>query len=145
MVGNFLIVAPGVVVGEHLVELLQPVGIELFYGPADLPVDLLSPGEEEAVVGHLLGEGVLEDILELGEEPLLVDELQALEVEEVGLQLFLHLRDGLEDTEGELPADDGGDVHDPFQALVEAVDTGGDDPLDGVGDLDVGEVFCLRR
>ena len=134
------VIASGVVVGEHLVELMEPIGVELFYGPADFPVDLLSPGEEEAVVGNFLREGMLEDVLEFGEEPLLVDQFETLEVEQVGFQVFFHLRDGLEDAKGELPADHGGDVHDSFETFVEAVDTGGDDPLDGVGDLDVGEL-----
>ena len=39
---------------------------------------------KQAVVGHLLGQGVLEDVLQLREEALLIDELQSLEVQELG-------------------------------------------------------------
>ena len=68
-----------------------------------------------------------------GKSRLLVDELQALEVEEVGFQLLPHPGDGLQDAEGEVPADHRGHLHDPLQVLLQPVHPGGDDPLDGVG------------
>ena len=101
-------------------------------------MQILPSFEKKAVIRHFLGKSVLEDVLELGEEAFLVDELEALEVEEMGFQPFLHLGDRLEDAEGELTADDGGNLHDPFQVLLQAVHAGRDDPLDRIGDLDVG-------
>ena len=70
-------VAASVVVGEHLVELLQAVRVEVLYGLPYRSVELFPLLLEQGVVGHLLGEGVLEDVLQFGEEALLVDELQA--------------------------------------------------------------------
>ena len=73
-----------------------------------------------------------------GKEALLVDELQALQVEEVDFQVLPHAGDHLQDAEGEVPPDDGGELHGPLQVLLQSIHAGRDDPLDGVGDLDVG-------
>ena len=98
--------------------------------------------EKQAVVGHLLGQGVLEDVFQLREEALFIDELQALEVEQVGFELLSHAGDGLQDAKGELPADHRGHLHDPLEVLLQPVHAGGDDPLDGVGHLDLGRLAC---
>ena len=67
-------------VGQHLVELLQPLRVKFLNRLSDLFVDLFPPLEQQAVVRHLLGQGVLEDKLELREKALLLDKLQSLEV-----------------------------------------------------------------
>ena len=98
---------------------------------------------KEAVVRHLLGQDVLEDVLQLGEELLLVDELQALEVHEMGFEVLPHAGDGLENAEGEVPADHRGHLHGSFQVLLEPVDPGGDDPLDLSG-ISISEGLWVR-
>ncbi len=50
----------------------------------------------------------------------------------MGFELFPHADNGLQDTEGELPADNRGHPHDFLQGFLEPVDAGGDDPLDGI-------------
>jgi len=57
---------------------------------------------------------------------------------EMGLQVSLHAGYSLEDGEGEVPADDGGDLKGSFEVLLQAIHAGRDDPLDGIGDLDLG-------
>ena len=78
-------------IGKHLVELFQAIGIERFYSFAYPLVDFLPAFEKEAVVRHFLREGMPEDIFELRKQALLVDEFQALEVQEIALEVFLRL------------------------------------------------------
>jgi len=56
------------VVGEQFVVFFKALGVEVLYGSSYLLVNLLSPLEKQAVIGYLLGEGVLEDIFQLREK-----------------------------------------------------------------------------
>ena len=114
-------------VGEHLVELFQPVWVDLFDSPSNLLMDLLSPFKKQAVISYLLGEGVFKDIFELREKSLLVDELKTLKVDEMGFKLFFHFHDGLKDTKGKFSPNHRSYMHDSLQAFIQAVDTGGND------------------
>ena len=59
------------------------------------------PLVQETSVGHLVGEGMLEGILPLGEQARLVEELGRLEVRETTMQRVLgQLGDGLEEGKG---------------------------------------------
>src|SRR5215472_1076945 len=67
-----------------------------------------SPPLEEALVGHLVGEGVLEGIGQVGDEVHLVEELGRFEVSQTPAQLILaQLHDGLKESQRHLSADDG--------------------------------------
>ena len=68
------------VVGEHLVVLGKPVGVQLLDGEADQAVQLLAPLDEERGVGHVLGQRVLEHVGQLGVEAALVDQLERREL-----------------------------------------------------------------
>ncbi|MBW2050576.1 MAG: hypothetical protein JRJ09_18935, partial [Deltaproteobacteria bacterium] len=81
--GLLPIAAQHIVMGQDLTELLAPVRVDFLHGPPDLFVDLLSALGQQAVVGDLLGEGMLEDVLKLREERFLMDELQSLKVQEM--------------------------------------------------------------
>ena len=70
------------VMGEDFVVLAEPLGVEFLEGEADEAVQLLAPLHEERVVGHVMGEGVLEHIGQLREERLFVDQLDRLELSE---------------------------------------------------------------
>ena len=62
---------------------------------------------QEAPIGYLVGEGVLEGVGELWEEARFVEELGGLQVPEPTVQRLLgQLRDGLQQQEGDLGADD---------------------------------------
>ena len=56
---------PGIMIGKDARELLEPVGEEGFYGGSDFSVKLMAFFQEDALVGRLLDEGVLEDVFEL--------------------------------------------------------------------------------
>ena len=68
------------VVRQLGVVLFQPVRIELLNGLAHGLVEGLAPLQQETVVGHILDHGVLEDIGGFRHEPLLVDDLQGLQL-----------------------------------------------------------------
>ena len=83
-----------VVVGEEAVELLQTVGEEHFDRGRHLAVQLSAALQQDALVGRLLDQGVLEDVLELGVAGLLAHELARLKIGEVLVELPLRLGDG---------------------------------------------------
>ena len=67
----------------------QPVWRERFEGLDNVCVQDSPPLLEQAAVGHLVGEGVLEGILVVGKEPGLVEELGRLQVGEAAMQRSL--------------------------------------------------------
>ena len=79
-------------IGQHLVEFFQSLGIQAFNGLADLLVNLLPPVDQQAVVGHLLNQGMSEYVLQVREKALLVDEFQPLKVDQPGFELLFHLQ-----------------------------------------------------
>ena len=101
-------------------------------------MDLLPPLEKQAVVGHLLSQGMFEDVLQLRKQALLVDKLQSLKVNEIGFELLSHSGDGVEDAVGKVSPDDGSHLHGPLEVILQAVHAGSDDPLNGIGHLDIG-------
>jgi len=70
------------VVSEPLHVLSQPVGIALLNGIDDPGVEGPPSTLEQARVGDLMRQRVLERVLDIGEKPSLVEELSALEVRE---------------------------------------------------------------
>jgi hypothetical protein len=63
---------------------------------------------QEAAVGHLVGQGVLEGVLDPGKEASLIEELSGLQLSEAVLDLLLRwLGDGLQEGQRDFPADDG--------------------------------------
>ena len=86
---------------------------------------------EQAPVRDLVGERVLERVLELGEEPGLVEELGGLEVRELGAALLLRsVGDGVKQRERHVLADDGGGLEQPLVLGRQPVDARGQDRLD---------------
>jgi len=119
-----------VVVGEA-------IGIELFDRATDRAVELLPTLDEQALVGDVLDYRVLEDVGRLGQEPLLVDDLQRLQLLEETLQLARESRDPLEQPAEELTADHRGELHGALALLAEPVQARHDDVADGVRDRGV--------
>ena len=73
-------------VGQPLDLLGQAVPGERLDGLDDAGVQHAPPLLEQAAVGHLVGQGVLEGVLQLGEEARLVQELGRLQVRETAVQ-----------------------------------------------------------
>src|SRR5262249_21994889 len=88
--------APQGMLGQPFHLLGQTVGIEPFTGFDDAGVEGMSPLLQKTTVGHLVGEGMLEGVFELGEEAGFVEELGGLQMAESAAQLRLgQLRNGL--------------------------------------------------
>ena len=80
------------------------------------------PFLEEAAIGHLVGEGVLERVFELREEARLIEKLGGLEVGQAVPQLvFGRLRDGV----GHILSDDRGHLEEALVLPRQPVDPGG--------------------
>ncbi len=116
-------------------ELAEPAGVELLHRLADAGMKLAPLRREEALVGDLLGQGVLEDVLELGSPAELPDELFPFEVGEVGLEA-LGFGQAMEDAVGEDPADHGGLLGDSPRLVGQPVEPGHQDAAERVGDGD---------
>ena len=79
--------APQGVLRQTFDLLCQPVLSERFKGIDDAGMQRPPPLLEEAAVGHLMRQGMLEGILQLREEARLVQELCSLELSEVAVQV----------------------------------------------------------
>ena len=133
---------PEGMLGQPFRLLGQTVGIEPFAGFDDAGVQGTSPLLQETAVGHLVGEGVLEGVFEFGEEAGFVEELGGLQVAETAAQLLLgQLRDGLQEGEGHLGADDRRGLEETLLLGRQAVDAGRQDGLHRGGDLQAVEGF----
>src|SRR6266571_1253995 len=85
----------------------QAVRSETFEGFHNANVEYAPSLLEQAVVGDLMGEGVLEGIGMVGEEPRLVQELGGLEVRQGAVDRRLgQLSNGLQQGQGHLVAND---------------------------------------
>ena len=90
------------VVGQFLVVVGQAVGVEFLDRSPNGWIS--TPLHREALIGDILDHSVLEDIRRLGEEPLLVDDLQRLQLAEQPLQLAGEPGDPLQEMHQKLAA-----------------------------------------
>jgi hypothetical protein len=101
-------------------------------------VQLLAPLHEEGRVRHVLGQGVLEHVRELGEAPALEDQLERGELAQEVLGPLPDLGEAVHEPPGELAPDHGRELERPLGRLRESVDTRGDHVLDGAGNVHLG-------
>jgi hypothetical protein len=82
------------------------------------------PGaRQQRLVGHLLGQGVLEGIGALRKQLRLVEELRGLEVRQAAMQSRLgQLGDGFQEGEKHLGANDGGGLQKPLFLRGQPID-----------------------
>ena len=126
----------GVVVGKQAVNVLEALGKEVLKRRADASVQLAAALAEDALVGRLLDEGVLEDVLELRVAGTLEHEFARLQTGERLVKSAVCLGHGREHTIEERTADDRGQAQDLLEVLVEAVDARHDHADQGVGQRD---------
>ena len=112
----------GVVVGQPVVDLAQTIRVERLVGRARGLVQAAPAAREQALVRDVLGEGVVEDVDGLALAALLVDELQAPELREVGLEAAGAAPDGLEQPERELASQHRGGLEHPSRLLRQPID-----------------------
>ena len=80
--------------------LTQPVRVQPLDGLDDCSVERPPPVPEQALVGYLVGQRVLERVLEIREKARLIEELRRLEAAETAAQLVLAaFGDGREERE----------------------------------------------
>ena len=124
------------VVSEHLVLIGQAVCVELLDGQRDEVMEVLAPLDEERVVGDVVSERVLEHVRQLGEQALLVDELDSLELAQELLVLTPDVADTVEEAARELPADHRRELERLLGRFRQSIDARHDDVLDRVGNDD---------
>ena len=97
---------------------------------------------QHRAVGDFLGQGVLEDILDLRKRRLLVEKLFALEGGEEAIEFLFGLGDDLaEQAQRELAPNDGQLLQEGFLFGGQAVDAGRQHALHGGGDMQLGRRF----
>ena len=126
----------GEVMGQHLVVLGDALGVDLLDGEPDQPVQLPPSLDEERRVGHVVGQGVGEQVDHLREQRLLPDQLDGGQLAQHGVEVSADLGEPPEQAAGELAPDDRGHLERALGLVGQAVDARGDDVLDGVGDVD---------
>src|SRR3990172_666671 len=137
---------PEGVVGQPFHMLDQAVGKESLNRLDDPRVEGPAPLLEQAPVGHLVGEGVLEGVLEVGKEARLVEELARLEMAETPAKLLLRkLGDHLEEGKRYILAHDRGSLEQPLVLGRQAIDPGRKDRLDRGRHLDRGKRGSQRE
>ena len=127
MVGHRLVPQLGSegVVGQALGVLAQAVPIESLDGRRDRRVNRASAVLQEAAVRHLVRERMLERVLRIGEKARLVEELGGPKVRELPAHLvFGDVRDGVQEVEGHILADDGGALEEALVLRGESIDAG---------------------
>ena len=128
------------VMGETLHLLHEPPRIQALDGVHDARVQRPTRVLEQGPVGHFLGEGVLEGVLELGKEMGLVEELGRLELVQARAEpVRIEIGDGLEHGNRDVAADHGGALQEMLGLGRETVDAGGQHRLHRAGHLDGGE------
>src|SRR5262245_3012019 len=96
-------------VGQPVDVLSQPVGVEPLDGLYDPAVESTPPVLEQAAISDFVGQGMLEGVLKIREEPRLVEELGRLKLGQAPAQRVLgKLGDSLQEPEGHVLADDRG-------------------------------------
>jgi hypothetical protein len=92
---------------------------------------------EQRLVGHLLGEGVLEGVLDVGEQARLIEELRRLEVSQTTIQRLVgQVRNGLEQRQRHLGTHHRRRLQETLLLGWQSVDTRCQDRLYGGWDLD---------
>src|SRR5215467_1588333 len=110
--------------------LAEPVSTESLQRFENLCMERASPSLEEATVGHLVSQRVLERVLELREQTSLIEKLRCLQPSKRLSNRFLRLLDNrFEQRERHIFADDGGRLKQSLVSRREVVDASGQDRL----------------
>ena len=111
-------------------RIFEPFGVHRLEGAADSSVERLTAGGQQALVGDLLGERVLEDVHRLGRSAQLVQELEAPQLAERGLERASVAPHGSQQPRRDLAAEDGGGLEEALGVLRQPVDARHEDFLD---------------
>ena len=124
-------------VGETVDVLAEAIAALRLQRLHDPRVELAPPLLQEALVGHLIRQRVLEGVFQLGKEARLVEELGRLQEGESPPQVRLgHVGDGLEQRKGHLRPDHRRGLEQPLFVRWQPIDTGRQHGLHRDRDLD---------
>ena len=113
--------------GEALGLLGEAARVGLLDGVQDAGVQAPAPVVQQALVGHVVDEGVAEAVHQIGEERALVEEAARVELLEPAPHLLdRHVGHRLEQADRHLVADHGGGLEQALVLVAEPVDAGGD-------------------
>jgi hypothetical protein len=125
------------VIGEPLDVLVELIGMEPLDHPDDTSVQLTALLPEQVAVRHLVGQSMLEGVLEVREQARLVKELGALEVGEATTKVgFVLFGNRLQECERYVVADHGGSLEESLLGDGQSVDASGQDRLDAGRNLE---------
>ncbi len=125
------LVGPRIVVDQAVVGVLEAAGVLLLDRFGGLPVEGLAAADQQAVVGHVLGQGVFEEVARIAVRGLLEEELPRLEVEEQAVEGLAAVPHRAQQLARELAAEHRGGLQEPLVVLRQAVDARHQDALDG--------------
>ena len=115
----------------------QPVGIEPLDGLHDPTMQRAPPLLEQTAIGHVVGQGMLEGVLEVRKDAGLVEELRGLQAADGGVQLILGvLGNRLEQRKRHVLPDHRRRLENGLVPRRQPVDTGGQHGLHCGRDLD---------
>src|SRR5215813_5721540 len=107
----------------------------------DVPMQPAPSFLQEARLGHLVGQGVLERVLVLWEEPRLVEEPSHLEPRKPRAQLLVGgLADFSEQCNRDVPTDHGRRLEEPLLLRLEPVDPRGEQRLHRYRDVNITDI-----
>ncbi len=128
---------PFVMVGERLVLLGQPVRVQLVDRVGHDAVELLAPLQQQALVGDVVRERVLEHVHELRIERALEDEIEGAELPHAVGGVLRERRGPLQQPQRELAPDHRGRLDRPLRILGQTIEPRHDHALHRVGDIHV--------
>lgn len=117
----------------------RAVAVKLLDRLAHTAMKIFGALYQQAAVGNVLDNCMLEDVPRLGEKPVLVDDLQSLKFSEQAVEPAGHSSHPLEESHDELPADYGSELNHSLSVAAEPIETRHDDVLHGVGDAQIRE------
>src|SRR5208337_966873 len=115
------------------------VAVKFFDRFANTPMKVLAALHQQAAVGNVLNHRMLEDVRRLGEQSMLVDDLQRFQFSEQTLELARQSSHPLEQSHDELSTDYGGKLNRSLSIDAEPIETRHDDVLHGVRDAQIRE------
>src|SRR4029453_8896 len=92
-------------------------------------------------IGDILDHGVLEDVGWFRQQPLLIDDLQGLQLAQQPFEAIAQSGNTRQQPHQELPTDHRGELYGTFSLVSETVQASHNDPLNGVRDMPFTETF----
>ena len=127
--------------GQFGVVLGQSIGVKHLDRPAHRTMKFLAPLQEEAVIGDILDDRMLEDVGGLRQQTLFVDNFERLQLLQQALEFSGETGHPLQQSHHELAANNGSYLHRALAVGAEAVEPRHDDALNRIRERSPGRRF----